>query len=109
MTPMNLCQQRFYGVINSGSGSLHNTLSINTEIRDSSDKGLVELRSSLKSEMNISGHRSGNKQKSSTLMAKEKKKIRSMNLSYLVEHLASVGEMIATSGQLFQEEVPSCH
>ncbi|KAL2540247.1 Uncharacterized protein Adt_01225 [Abeliophyllum distichum] len=53
MTPTKLSQRRFDVVINSGSDSSHDTLSIFTETRDSSDEGPIELGSS--SRMDISG------------------------------------------------------
>ncbi|KAL2458345.1 hypothetical protein Fot_55822 [Forsythia ovata] len=86
-------------VINNGCDSPHNTLT-----RDSSNESLVKLRSS--SRMNISGIHSGDKGKGSTRRFKEKpKKIRSVDLSYSVEHLVSVGEALVASCQICQEEV----
>ncbi|KAL2475216.1 hypothetical protein Adt_35952 [Abeliophyllum distichum] len=59
--------------------------------------------------MDISSCHSDEKWKGSACRSKEKtKKIESVDLSYSVEHLASVGEALATSRQISQEEIPSC-
>ncbi|KAL2524633.1 hypothetical protein Adt_09687 [Abeliophyllum distichum] len=58
--------------------------------------------------MDVSGCHSSEKRKGLAHRSKEKsKKIRSVNLSYSVENLASVGEALDASRQLFQKEVPS--
>ncbi|KAL2508459.1 Uncharacterized protein Fot_32106 [Forsythia ovata] len=107
MTPTKLSQHRIDEVINSGIDSPHDTLPINAETRDSSDEGLVELKSS--SRMDISGCHSGEKQKGSARRSKGKaKKIGSTDLSYLLEYLASVSEALSASRQIYQEEVSSC-
>ncbi|KAL2515313.1 Uncharacterized protein Fot_29284 [Forsythia ovata] len=106
MTPTKLSQCGIDGVI-SGSDSPHDTLPINAETRDS-NKGPIELRSC--SRMDISGCHSREKRKGSTCRSKEKdKKIGSVDLSYSVEHLASVGETLVASRQICQKEVPSSH
>ncbi|KAL2551780.1 L10-interacting MYB domain-containing protein-like [Forsythia ovata] len=98
MTPTNLSQRGFYGVINSGSDSPHDTLPIFAETRDSSDEGPIQLGSS--SRMDISGCHSGDKRKGSARRSKGKvKKVGSVDLSYSVEHLASVGKALAASRQ----------
>ncbi|KAL2533257.1 Uncharacterized protein Adt_06608 [Abeliophyllum distichum] len=108
MTPTKLSQRRFDRVINSGGDSPHDTLSIFAETRDSSDEGPVELGSS--SRMDIYGCQSGEKQKGSPRRSKGKaKKVGSVDLSYSVEHLASVSEALADSQQNCQEKVPTCH
>ncbi|KAL2462304.1 Uncharacterized protein Adt_45724 [Abeliophyllum distichum] len=108
ITPTKLSQRGFDGVINSGSDSPRDTLSIFVETRDSSDEGPVALVSS--SRMDISGCHSREKQKGSDHRTKEKvKKIGSVDLSYSVEHLATVGEALAASRQNYQEQVPSYH
>ncbi|KAL2513440.1 L10-interacting MYB domain-containing protein-like [Abeliophyllum distichum] len=108
MTPTKLSQRRFDRVINSGSDSPHDTLSIFAETRDSSDEGPVELGSS--SRMDIYGCQNGEKQKGSPRRSKGKaKKVGSVDLSYSVEHLASVSEALADSQQNYQEKVPTCH
>ncbi|KAL2487174.1 Uncharacterized protein Adt_31930 [Abeliophyllum distichum] len=108
MTPTKLSQRRFDGVINSGSDSHHDKLPIVAETRDSSDEGQVELGSS--SIMDIYGCHNGEKQKGSTRRSNWKaKKIGNVDLSYSVEHLASVSEALASSCHNCQEEVPSCH
>ncbi|KAL2508273.1 uncharacterized protein Fot_31920 [Forsythia ovata] len=108
MTPTKLSQRGFDGVISNGSDSPHDTLPIFAETRDSSDEGQVELGSS--SRMDISGCHNGEKRKGSTRRSKAKaKKIRSVDLSYLVEHLATVDEALAANRQNCQEQVPSCH
>ncbi|KAL2500748.1 uncharacterized protein Fot_34596 [Forsythia ovata] len=107
MTPTKLSQRGFDGVINSGSDSPHDTLPIFAETRDSSDEGPIQLGSS--SRMDISGCHSGDKRKGSARRSKGKvKKIASVDLSYSVEHLASVGEALAASRQNSQDDVPSC-
>ncbi|KAL2509454.1 L10-interacting MYB domain-containing protein-like [Forsythia ovata] len=99
MTPTKLSQRGIDGVINSGSDSPHDTLPINTETRDSSDEGPIELRSS--SRMDISGCHSGEKRKCLAHRSKGKaKKIESVDLSYSVEHFASVGETLAANRQI---------
>ncbi|KAL2515679.1 uncharacterized protein Fot_29650 [Forsythia ovata] len=71
ITPTKLSQRVIDGVI-SGSDSPHNTLPINAETRDSSDKGPDELRSC--SRMDISGCHSREKRKCSTRRSKGKDK-----------------------------------
>ncbi|KAL2505045.1 L10-interacting MYB domain-containing protein-like [Abeliophyllum distichum] len=108
MTPTKLLQCGFDGVINSGSESPHDTLPIFAETRESSDEGPIELGSS--SRMDISCCHSGEKRKGSARRSKGKaKKIKSVDLSYLVEHLATVGEALAARRQNCQEQVPSYH
>ncbi|KAL2485787.1 Myb DNA-bind 3 domain-containing protein [Abeliophyllum distichum] len=52
---------------------------------------------------------SGDKQKGSVRRSEDKSKnIGSVDLSYLVEYLTSVGEALAASRQICQKEVPSC-
>ncbi|KAL2525798.1 hypothetical protein Adt_10852 [Abeliophyllum distichum] len=102
MTPTKLTQRGIDRVINIGSDSPHNTLLINAETRDSSNECPIELRSC--SQMDISGCHNGQKRKDSTRRYKEKaRKIRSVDLSYSMEHLASVGEALAASCQMGQE------
>ncbi|KAL2550166.1 uncharacterized protein Fot_11696 [Forsythia ovata] len=60
--------------------------------------------------MDISSCHSGEKRKGSARRSKGKaKKVGSVDLSYSVEHLASVGEALAASRQNCQEKVPNCH
>ncbi|KAL2514682.1 hypothetical protein Fot_28653 [Forsythia ovata] len=82
-----------------GSESPYDTLPINAETRDSSYEGPVELRSS--SRKDISGCHNGDKRKCSTYRSKEKEKRRSVDLSYSVDHLVSVGKALAASCQLY--------
>ncbi|KAL2488463.1 L10-interacting MYB domain-containing protein-like [Forsythia ovata] len=101
ITPTKLSQRGIDGVINSSSDSPHDTLPINVEARNSSDEGPVQFRSF--SRMDISGCHSGEKRKGSARRSKGKaKKIGSVDLSYSVEHLASVGEALAASRQISQ-------
>ncbi|KAL2542373.1 L10-interacting MYB domain-containing protein-like [Abeliophyllum distichum] len=95
-------------IYHSGSDSPHDTLSIFAKTRDSSDKGPVELGSS--SRMDKSDFHSREKRKGSARRSKGKaKKIGSIDLSYSVEHLATVGKALASRHQNCQEQVLSCH